>query len=119
MITVTFSLYVLNIIDKDIRQEETNGTFSYIATILLASQGIWLSALRLSEPAVWKTVKTKLPDWWPCCKKGREEAKRTLEESGTLASFLATSFNVELVYIILKGITKFSKEKKKIDSGEK
>ena len=44
---------------------------------------------------------------------------RTAEENGTLASFLATSFNVELVYIILKGITKFAKEKKKIDSGEK
>ena len=87
--------------------------------MLLASQGIWLSILRLSEPAVWKTVKTKMPDWWPCCKAGREEAKRTADENGTLASFLATSFNVELVYIILKGITKFSKEKQKIESGEK
>jgi len=119
MISVTFSLYVLNIIDKDIYGDKANPTFSLIAALLLASQGIWLSLLRLSEPAVLKTVKTQLPDWWPCCKKGREEALRTAEENGTLASFLATSFNVELVYIILKGITKFAKEKKKIDSGEK
>lgn len=119
MITVTFSLYVINVVAKDVFHDSTNKTFSLIAANLLASQGIWLSILRLSEPAVWKVIKTKLPDWWPCCRQGREEAKRTAEENGTLASFLATSFNVELVYIILKGITKFSKEKKKIDAGEK
>jgi len=57
MISITFSLYVLNIIDKDFRKEKANGTFSLVAALLLASQGIWLSILRLSEPAVLKTVK--------------------------------------------------------------
>ena len=40
------------------------------------------------------------------------------DEQESLNSFLATSFNVELVYIILKGITKFSKEEKKLQSGQ-
>jgi len=31
---------------------------------------------------------------------------------------LATSFNVELVYIILKGVTSFTKELKNIESGK-
>lgn len=35
-----------------------------------------------------------------------------------MSAFLATSFNVELVYIILKGITKFSKELKAIKDGK-
>ena len=37
MISITFSLYVLNIIDKDFRKEKANETFSLIAALLLAS----------------------------------------------------------------------------------
>ena len=78
-------------------------------------QGVLLSALRLSEPLVWKTVKTKICS--SICRVTVVE-KDAADENQTLSAFLATSFNVELVYIILKSITKFSKELKAIKDGK-
>lgn len=52
-----------------------------------------------------------------CC--GKRRRGDTHEEADTLTAFLATSYNVELVYIILKGITSFSKEQHRIDQGSK
>jgi hypothetical protein len=79
--------------------------YYFIATILFCSQGFILAVLRLSEPLVWKTLKDNIFYYLSC---GMYKAKQNnLEEADTLTTFLATSYNVELVYIILKGITSF------------
>jgi hypothetical protein len=55
------------------------------------------------------------------CKCRRENPDGAPEKDGKikegLNTFLASSFNVELVYIILKGIQKFTKERKRIEDG--
>ena len=71
--------------------------------------------MRISEPLIWKTFKDKFMSVC-CCKKNFEQAQQ--QEIETLNTFLATSFNVELVYIILKAITKFSKEQVIMEDGE-
>ena len=72
--------------------------------------------LRISEAAVWRTVKRNMP--CECC--WRVEGKSIApEDNNTLASFLATSFNVELVFTILKGIYKFSAEMRNVKLGIK
>ena len=53
-------------------------------------------------------------DFCRCTKKDGEEKEKIKEGLNT---FLASSFNVELVYIILKGIKKFTKELKAIEEG--
>ena len=62
--------------------------------------------LRLSEPLVWRTFKNKMKETLCCCCKCEQDSGDEYEE--TLSTFLATSFNVELVYIILEGITTFT-----------
>jgi hypothetical protein len=64
-----------------------------------------VAIIRLSEPIVWGTLRTNF-----CCCQGVK--KRGLEaiQKESLNTFLATSFSVELVYIILKSITLFNKE---------
>ena len=66
---------------------------------------------------VWKTFKDTFMKVVTC---GRyHPQKDNYEEADTLTTFLATSYNVELVYIILKGITSFQKEQMSIDQGYK
>ena len=43
-----------------------------------------------------------------CCKRDDDESEVGEEEIAPLFAFLTSSLNVELVYIILKGITQFS-----------
>jgi hypothetical protein len=65
---------------------------------------------------VWATFKNKIKQViCGCC--GREYELEDQNDE-TLSTFLATSFNVELVYIILEGITKFTNEVKAIEIGE-
>lgn len=91
--------------------------FDFVGILLLCSLGFVLSLYRLSEPLVWKTLKDKLM-FVLCCGCKKPEAD-SIEEADTLETFLATSYNVELVYVILKGITSFSKEQHRIDQGSK
>ena len=79
-----------------------------------ACQGLLLSLLRISEPLVWQTFKHMIRSWCMC--KKAEEIKNEKVKEG-LNTFLASSFNVELVYIILKGIKKFTKELRAIEEG--
>ena len=90
---------------------------NFVGTLLLCSLGFILSLYRLSEPLVWKTLKDKLMYVLSCGR--RQPEADSIEEADTLTTFLATSYNVELVYIILKGITSFSKEQHRIDQGSK
>ena len=43
-----------------------------------------------------------------CCKRDSDDGGDEEEEIASLFTFLTSSLNVELVYIILKGITQFS-----------
>jgi hypothetical protein len=90
---------------------------NFTATLLLCSLGFILSLYRLSEPLVWRTLKD-IFIFTICCGRRRRD-KEHVDEAETLTAFLATSYNVELVYIILKGITSFSKEQHRIDKGSK
>jgi len=81
---------------------------NFSATLLICSLGFILSLYRLSEPLVWRTLKDVFI-YTICCGRRRIN-KEQVNEAETLNAFLATSYNVELVYIILKGITSFSKE---------
>ena len=83
-----------------------------MSVYVFASQGLFLSLLRISEPIVWQTFKEMMRKFCRCEKKGKQEPMKE-----GLNTFLASSFNVELVYIILKGIQKFTKELKAIEEG--
>jgi Na+/proline symporter len=117
ILTITF-VFVCFFITKSI-QIDVKKMFwiNFVGTLLLCSLGFILSLYRLSEPLVWKTLKDKLM-FVLCCGKRQPEAD-SIEEADTLTTFLATSYNVELVYVILKGITSFSKEQHRIDQGSK
>ena len=69
----------------------------------------------MSEPFVWKSLKNAIIYIF-CCGRKKPQAD-SAEEADTLSAFLATSYNVELVYIILKGITDFAKEQFRIEQG--
>ena len=117
ILTITF-VFVCFFITKSI-QIDVKMMFwvNFVGTLLLCSLGFILSLYRLSEPLVWKALKDKLM-FVLCCGRRQPEAD-SVEEADTLTTFLATSYNVELVYIILKGITSFSKEQHRIDQGIK
>ena len=69
----------------------------------------------MSEAAVLRTVKKNMP--CECC--WRDKKSNAAVDNNTMASFLATSFNVELVFTILKGIYKFSAEMRNVKLGIK
>lgn len=69
------------------------------------STGIGLAILRLNEP-VFKHINKQF--FFACFGILIEDKKEGLE-SETLSGFLSSSLNIELVHIILKGITKFNK----------
>ena len=113
---VTKSIWGYDIYRKSGYDENKIFWWNFVATFLLCALGFILSLYRLSEPLVWKTLKDTL-GFVLCC--GKRRRGDTHEEADTLTAFLATSYNVELVYIILKGITSFSKEQHRIDQGSK
>ena len=63
--------------------------------------------IRLVEPFFFRILWRKLKSTFGCCKRGNDD-KEAEEEIAPLFAFLTSSLNVELVYIILKGITQFS-----------
>ena len=81
----------------------------FSASLVYAFQGGIVAIIRLSEPIVWGTLRTRL-----CCCPGVKKRGRSAIEKESMNTFLATSFSVELVYIILKSITLFNKEELKI-----
>lgn len=102
-------MYAIKILLRDLQgKNDYPNWLSVTANMLCASQGILLTLLRLSEPLVMKTLtqKTKVL----CC--GEKPVPEDDDEE-TLNVFLATSFNVELVYVILKSVTKFAKVQQK------
>ena len=79
----------------------------YTGEFFFKSQGIFLSLLRFSEPLFFKILTQKMAN---CCSRKKStdlEDDFTEKEMTPLFLFLASSLNVELVYIILKGITQF------------
>ena len=78
---------------------------------LYLSQGILGPAVRMNEEAfrqtVVKTVKSDFK-WLFRIKEQPEVGSKSDENMAPLFLFLASSFNTELVYVVLKGITQFS-----------
>lgn len=119
ILILTFTLYGVKIFMEDFIHVEEPDWLDAVSVYTFASQGLFLSLLRITEPLVWQTFKDMMRS---CCKRmkmvddddGQDEGKKVKEGLNT---FLASSFNVELVYIILKGIQKFTKELKAIEEG--
>ena len=116
ILVLTFVFYAQKIIVEIFFGKTETAWLDEISVYIFASQGIFLSILRLSEPLVWRTFKNKMKATICCCFNMSQDPENEYEE--TLSTFLATSFNVELVYIILKGITEFTKEVKQIELGK-
>jgi hypothetical protein len=89
----------------------------FFLKLLFQASGIYLPLIRFSE----QSFSAKMADefrsvffFWRWCKRKDSDkvasSKSSSPEDGMapLFMFLASSFNVELVYIILKGITQFS-----------
>lgn len=74
----------------------------YISGFTAFSTGILLAAVRLYEPFFFFIIKQNIYMWFG----------EVLDADGIktepLSTFLASSLNVELVHVILKGIKKFS-----------
>ena len=84
-------------------KEAMTNRIVYVFKILYQAQGLILPFIRLSEPYFFRIVYRE--------SLGRlfgEPPKAEEKELAPLFSFLKSSLNVELVYIILKGITGFS-----------
>ena len=70
---------------------------------------MFLPVIRLVEPFFFRILWRKLKLAFGCCKRGNDDKEvEEEEEIAPLFAFLTSSLNVELVYIILKGITQFS-----------
>jgi len=85
--------------------------FFYISGITTFSTGIFLTIARMFEPLFRFLVFSQIYEFWGEIYKSKdgisEEEKQI--ENDALSSFLSSSLNVELVYILLSSITTFSK----------
>jgi len=75
------------------------------------STGIFLTIVRMFEPLFRFLVLSQIYEFWGeiyKSKDGQSEEERRIENDA-LSSFLSSSLNVELVYILLSSITTFSK----------
>lgn len=77
-----------------------------VSKVIYQSQGIILPFIRLSEPYFYQTLWRKFVKREAKGQSGIEE--KDDEEIAPIFTFLTSSLNVELVYIILESITQFS-----------
>lgn len=76
--------------------------------------GIGLTAVRFFEPLFRYLIISKIYEYWGEIYKPNENESSEKEkqvQNDALSSFLSSSLNVELVYILLSSITTFSKKK--------
>lgn len=79
------------------------------------STGIFLTLVRLFEPFFRFIVLSQIYEFWGefyKSKDGQTEEEKQIENDA-LSSFLSSSLNVELVFILLSSITTFSKRSSK------
>lgn len=90
--------------------------FIYISGVMTFSTGIFLTVVRLFEPLFRFLVLKSIYEFWGGIYKSKdglsEEEKQI--ENDTLSSFLSSSLNVELVFILLNSITTFSQRSNKL-----
>ena len=86
-------------------KQRMENKFIYALKFMFQSQGLLLPLVRMSEPFFFRILGNKLAKALPYTRYDDDEEE---EEMAPLFSFLTSSLNVELVYIILKGITQFS-----------
>ena len=79
-------------------------TVDFISGVSMFSTGIILASIRLFEPFFFFLIKKFIMNCFGIVIDEDTEGVQTK----TLSTFLASSLNVELVHIILKGIKKFS-----------
>eukprot|EP00347_Sterkiella_histriomuscorum_P009160 403342290 len=96
---------------NDSQNEEVEDRLSIVQTIsqfAAFSTGLWLTIVRLSEPYFYYMARTKWLEFFgiPPDNKSRKDDLF----NDTLNSFLTQSLNVELVNIILQGITTFTRK---------
>ena len=93
-----FDKFYDNMEDGQYKNNMTVKTFK----ILFISSGIFMPTLRILEPFFFKIMWEKAKRFF-CCRQV-EENEKTLIIKPIFMGF-ASSFNVELVYVILKGVT--------------
>jgi len=108
-----FTKSLISVLDLELHHLDW---INFVGTLLFCMLPMVLSLYRLTEPIFWRSFKNFLR-YVICC--GGEAKSAQTAETETILTFLATSYNVELVYIILKGITSFSKEQNRIEQGKK
>ena len=85
--------------------------FLFISGIMTFSTGIGLTIVRLFEPLFRYLMIVKMYEFWGEIyepdDRFKENEKRVANDA--LSSFLSSSLNVELVYVLLSSITTFSK----------
>ena len=73
----------------------------------LFSTGVILMGIRTTDPFYRFLIKSSIKEWYGIID---EEPDKGINAE-VLSTFLSSSLNIELVYIILAGITKFSSER--------
>ena len=101
-----FNLDPTENLDQDCQLDNFNESgvlaVDYISGFAAFSTGMFLAAVRLYEPFFFFIIKQNIFMWFG------EVLDPTGIKTKPLSTFLASSLNVELVHVILKGIKKFS-----------
>ena len=89
----------------------TDNVFIWLSGIMTFSTGIFLTIVRLYEPLFRYLFLTKIYQFWGEIYMGEDQAADLQEkriDNDALSTFLSSSLNVELVFIILESITTFA-----------
>ena len=90
------------------REKLNNDSIETLSQVAMFSTGELMVFIRLLDPFYKFLIQQIFLSWFGVVKDEPKEGIKT----EVLSTFLASSLNIELVYIILAGITKFSNNKK-------
>ena len=89
-----------------------------VSSVMTFSTGIFLTAVRFIEPLFRYLMLSLVYQYYglvlDALKEGQNEEQKLIEKDA-LSSFLSSSLNIELVYVLLQSITTFSKPKQSLE----
>jgi len=93
-------------------QDDTGNFLLYLSSMMCFCMGIFLTAIRLFEPLFRVIlIKQAYEFFGDLYDEEKSDEKNKQLNNDSLSTFLNSSLNVELVFIILKSITTFSSRK--------
>lgn len=98
------ALSQLHIRDLEIQAQLSSPPVQIVSYIAMFSTGVVMVSIRIFDPFFRFLVQQTCLEWFGVIK---QEPKEGINAE-VLSTFLSSSLNIELVYIILAGITKFS-----------